>query len=490
MNPATLIDGYKFSHRAQYPDNTTYVYSNWTPRGSRVEGQTEETFFGLQYFLQKYLIEEWNEKFFNKPEEEVVAKYARRLNSYLGPGNNVGTDHIRDLHRLGYLPLEFKAIPEGTKVPMRVPTMTVENTLPEFFWLTNYFETLLSCEMWLPCTSATTARYFRDELIKGAVATGSPVEFVDWQGHDFSMRGMEGVEAAALSSAGHLLYFTGTDTVPALDLIEDYYGVPEGYLIGGSVPATEHSVACSWAGDCTGKIVDESSYFNHLLDIYPTGIVSAVSDTYNLWNVLTVTLPKLRDRIMPRNGKLVIRPDSGDPVDIICGDPKAPSDSPEFKGVIELLWDVFGGTKTSTGHKSLDQHIGCIYGDSITKDRARAIWSRLAAKGFASANIVFGIGSFTYQFVTRDTLGHAMKATHATINGNGINIFKTPITDNGLKNSAKGRLSVMRDANGDIKLIEMATLDQEAHSMLRLVWKNGQFVVKETYDIIRARARN
>ena len=201
---------------------------------------------------------------------------------------------------------------------------------------------------------------------------------------------MSGPEAASLSGAGHLLYFTGTDTVPAIDLIEDYYGVPEGYLIGGSVAATEHSVMCA------GGEMGELETFSRLLDLYPSGIVSVVSDTWDLWQVLTVILPQLKDRIMARNGKLVIRPDSGNPADILCGDPDAPAGSPASKGVVQLLWDIFGGTETSTGHRLLDTHIGSIYGDAITRERAHEITYRLAKNGFASANVVFGIGSYTY----------------------------------------------------------------------------------------------
>lgn len=484
MNPMTLIDGYKIDHRRQYPHGTTFVYSNWTPRSSRIEGQNEVVLFGLQYFLEKYL-QEGFDIFFEDDEDEVCNKYTKRVNGYLGP-NQIGTDHIRDLHRLGYLPLVFKAIPEGSKVPLKVPMLTVENTHPDFAWLVNYIETIMSSVLWLPCTSATTASRMRKLLNDKSSETGSPKEFVQWQGHDFSFRGMAGPEAAALSGAGHLLYFTGTDTIPAVDLIEEYYrvGLPDNYLIGGSVAATEHSVMCA------GGEESELDTFNRLLDLYPTGVVSVVSDTWDLWKVLTQIMPALKYRIMNRNGKLVIRPDSGDPVKIICGDPSAPNGSASFKGVVELLWDVFGGTLTSTGHKLLDQHIGCIYGDSITYERAQAICDGLAKKGFASGNMVFGIGSFTYQYVTRDTFGFAMKATHVVINGKSVDIFKKPVTDNGIKNSAKGRLAVLKDNNGKLYLQDQATKEQEAQSELRTVWADGGFEVYEDYKTVRERALN
>lgn len=478
MNPITLIDGYKFSHRLQYVPGTTHVYSNWTPRESRIDGIDHVVLFGLQYFLDKYLGEEFG-KFFATPVDEACERYERRLNGYLGP-NNVGTDHIRALHKLQFLPIEVRALPEGTRVPLRVPMLTVENTHPEFAWLTNYLETIMSSVLWMPCTSATTAHKMRSVLDGFAAETGTAPEFVQWQGHDFSFRGMPGPEAAALSGAGHLLSFTGTDTLPALDLIEQYYGpLPDGYLLGMSVPASEHSVMCA------GGELSELDTFDRLLALYPAGIVSVVSDTWNIWDVLTKILPQLKSKIMAREGKLVIRPDSGRPEDIVCGDPNEPIGSPAAKGVIELLWEVFGGTTTSTGYKLLDSHIGCIYGDSITIDRAREICGRLAAKGFASGNMVFGVGSFSYQHVTRDTFGFAMKATWCGVNGEGRDLFKKPITGNGMKNSAKGRLAVLKSLEGKLELVNQASAWQEGQSLLRPVWRDGSFLVRQTFEDVR-----
>ncbi len=485
-NPATLIDGYKFDHRRQYPDKTTRVLSNWTPRESRVAGINEVVFFGLQYFLDRYLDARVGvfSSFFASSLSDVCDRYTRRVNGYLGP-NSIGTEHIEQLWNLGYLPLEFRALPEGVSVPLRVPMFTVENTHDDFAWLVNYVETLTSNVIWMPCTSATKARYMRYVLDTAAAVTGSPPDFVPWQGHDFSFRGMPGVEAAALSGAGHLLSFTGTDTLPAIDLIENHYGPLEAdYLIGGSVAATEHSVMCA------GGELNELDTFNRLMDLYPTGIVSVVSDTWDLWSVLTTIMPKLKERILARDGKLVIRPDSGDPVLIICGDPEAEVGSPEHKGVVKLLWDVFGGSVTNTGHRVLDPHIGCIYGDSITTERAREITARLARDGFASCNVVFGVGSYTYQYCTRDTFGFAMKATWCRVDGQDRDLFKMPKTGNGMKNSAKGRLAVVRDIFTDKwELINQATPEQEALSMLKPVWKNGEFLVRHTFPEIRERVK-
>lgn len=481
LNPATLLDGYKLGHRQQYPPQTRRVYSNWTARSSRIEGQDSVVFFGLQGALQEYQ-DRMDAGFFGRPKDEVLRSYARRVNGYLGPANTVGTDHIAALHDLGHVPLRFSALPEGTLTPIRVPMFVVENALPEFFWMTNYIETIFSSLIWSPSTSATLAYLYRKLLNEAAKATGGDMGFVDWQGHDFSFRGMMGPEAAARSGAGHLLSFLGTDTVPALDYIENYYwdGEPEGYLVGGSVAATEHAVMCA------GGKENELETIRRLLQTYPEGVLSVVSDTWDLWNLLTETLPKLKAEIMARNGKYVTRPDSGDPVKIICGDPD--KHGPPGKGVTELLWEVFGGTKTPAGYQLLDAHVGGIYGDSITLDRAQRICRGLERKGFASTNWVLGIGSYTYQYQTRDTFGHAMKATWAETEGEERDLFKKPITDDGTKFSATGRLAVRRKTtDGKLYVIERAIPEAEfsPHNLHQPVWENGKFLRRTSISQIR-----
>jgi nicotinamide phosphoribosyltransferase len=482
MNPILLTDGYKVDHRRQYPEGTTLVYSNWTPRKSRIDGVEEVVFFGLQYFIKKYIVEDFETYFFKQPKEKVVAEYARRINNYLGE-NKVGTKHIEDLHDLGYIPMVIKALPEGASVPMRVPMFTMYNTLPDFFWLTNYFETLVSAVVWTPCTSATIAKQYRKVLDKFALETSSAPEFVDWQGHDFSMRGMAGIEAGVCSASAHLLSFTGTDTIPAIELLEKYYNAnSDKELIGGSVAATEHSVMCM------GTIEDEIGTFKRLVcDVYPKGIVSIVSDTWDLWKVLTEYLPKLKTEILNRDGKVVIRPDSGDPVDIICGNANGKNDN-ERKGVIELLWETFGGTTNAKGFKELDAHIGAIYGDSITVARATQICERLKEKGFASTNVVLGIGSYTYQYNTRDTFGFAMKATYGEVNGEGREIYKDPITDDGTKKSAKGLMKIELE-NGVYKLIDQTTWEQEKQGELKEVLRDGKLLIDHSLEDIRRRLK-
>ncbi|MGV3696717.1 nicotinate phosphoribosyltransferase [Flavobacterium sp.] len=483
MNPLLLTDGYKVDHRRQYPDGTTLVYSNWTPRKSRIEGVDEVVFFGLQYFIKKYILEDFETFFFKQPKDKVVAEYSRRINNYLGE-NQVGTKHIEDLHDLGYIPMVIKALPEGAAVPVRVPMFTMYNTRPEFFWLTNYFETLVSAVIWMPCTSATIAKQYRTVLDMYARETSSIPEFVDWQGHDFSMRGMAAIEAGVCSASGHLLSFTGTDTIPAINLLEQYYNADsDKELIGGSVAATEHSVMCM--GTTEGEL---ETFRRLIMEVYPKGIVSIVSDTWDLWKVLTEYLPKLKDEIAAREGKVVIRPDSGDPVDIICGNPNGKSDN-EKKGVIELLWETFGGAVNAKGYKELIPQIGAIYGDSITVERAMQICERLKQKGFASTNVVLGIGSYTYQYNTRDTFGFAMKATYGEVSGVGREIFKDPVTDDGTKKSAKGLMKIELQ-DGSYKLIDQVNWESERQGELREVFRDGKLLIDQTLAEIRQRVKN
>lgn len=485
MNPIHLTDGYKVDHRSQYPNHTELVYSNWTPRKSRIEGVDKIVLFGLQYFIKKYLMHEFEQGFFNQPKEVVVAKYQRRISTYLGP-DAITYEHIEALHDLGYLPIEIKALPEGTAVNIRVPMVTVQNTLPEFFWITNFLETLISTVLWMPCTSATIGLEYRKILDRYAEETGGDSAFVDWQAHDFSFRGMAGVEAAAMSGAGHLLSFTGTDTIPAIDFLEDYYGADaDKELVGGSVAATEHSVMCM------GTKENEIGSFKRLInEIYPGGIVSIVSDTWDFWGVIDEFMPKLKNEILARDGKVVIRPDSGDPVKIICGDPDAEVGSSEYKGAVERLWEVFGGSVSETGHRLLDPHIGLIYGDSITLERCQEICRQLAEKGFASTNVVFGIGSYTYQYVTRDTFGFAMKATYGEVEGKGREIFKDPKTDDGTKRSAKGLIRLDYNEEGEIVMTDQVTREEEQGGLLQTVYKNGELLIDQSLSDIREKVRS
>jgi len=522
-NAINLTDGYKADHRRQMPKGALRQFNNFTPRKTRREGVSKIVFFGLQYFIKKYLIEDFNNTFFLLPKDVAVKQYVRRINNYLGEGHGVTFEHIEALHDLGYMPLKIKALPEGTRVNIGVPPVTMVNTLDEFVWLVGYLETIFSATIWGPCTSATTAFEYRKLLNKFAKESGGSLEFVPFQGHDFSFRGMFGLEAAKMSGAAHLLSFVGTDTIPAIDFLEEYYNADsDRELVGCSVAATEHSVMCfgtglyvydKLGGDWSKVGEAEFSVFKRLItEVYPSGIISIVSDTFNLWTVLTEYLPALKKEILARDGKVVIRPDSGDPVDIICGDYLhsmnermgiAPI-TPVNKGVVELLWDVFGGTTNYAGYKELDSHVGCIYGDSINIDRATRMCERLMQKQFASTNWVAGIGSFTYQYVTRDTDGWAMKATAGVVLGSDgqrldIEIFKDPITDDGTKKSAKGLLQVLKHVTLNQITLKPETItyvlkdqvsyEEEAAGELSVVFLNGELILDDTLTVIRKRVQ-
>jgi nicotinamide phosphoribosyltransferase len=391
---------------------------------------------------------------------------------------------------------------------MKVPVLTIYNTHPDFFWVTNYLETIISNLLWKPMTSATIAYQYRKVLTKWQEKTDAEKSwFIDWQGHDFSMRGMDSIAATISSGLGHATSFMGSDSLPVIHGARKFYG-EEGPVVG-SVNATEHSVMCAGGAD------DEVGTFKRLLETYPTGILSVVSDTWDLWKVCTEHVVTLKEEILSRDGKLVIRPDSGDPVDILCGinsrvlwtdsdSASKTSEHPSYKGVIELLWDVFGGTINEQGYKVLDSHIGAIYGDSITIDRADEICRRLEAKGFASTNVVLGIGSFTYQYNTRDTFGFAMKATYIELEEVnyqtpesvepeitivGREIFKDPITDDGTKKSATGLLWVDKNTDGEYVLFDKVTWEGEGRGFLQTIYNDGKFYNETTLTEIRNRLK-
>lgn len=485
----TSCDSYKLGHADQYPEGTTKVYSNFTPRSENHFNVPEEykdgkiTWFGLQGFLLE-LKEVWDTTFFNQDISDLVAEASRFYAPFCGP-NGFNTDRLRQLYKVGYLPLKIKALPEGARVPVGVPVLTITNTLPEFFWLPNFLETWISAELWKSCTSASTSFVYRKIIDKYAEITGGSKEFVSWQGHDFSVRGMSGIADAAKSGAGHLIYFTGTDNLPAVKYLEDsYYGRET--FIGGSVPATEHSVMCA------GGMETELETFRRLLKTYPSGVISIVSDTWDFWNVITNMAEVLREEILNRVpdqlgfAKTVFRPDSGDPVKIICGDPDSDPSTCEFKGAVECLWDTFGGTVNELGYRTLNQRVGLIYGDSITPQRAEEILKRLAAKGFASDNIVFGIGSYTFQYQTRDTLGFAMKATYVEIGSKCLPIFKDPKTDSGTKRSAKGLLAVQWANDTYVLKNNVSKEEEENDNLLDMVFLDGNILEEYTFQYVRS----
>lgn len=488
MYPTMQKDVYKEFHPRAYHPDVTEVYSNYTSRSgkhSNIKGGDKVAFVGLQYFLMDYLIKDWNLNFFQMSKVHAIKNHRRILSGMLG--YPVDVKYLEDLHDLGYLPLHIKALEEGTLVPYQVAPLTIVNTVGGFQWLPNMIETVLSTELWPINTSATTSIAYYKAIKDAFEETGGPKELLPFMGHDFSFRGMFGRHAAAMSGFGHLSSgFAGTDTIPAVLFAEEYYGADvEKELVGVSVDATEHSVTCSWIDE------GEVEFIQYLMrEQSPEGILSIVSDTWDFWRLVTEYLPAMKDEIMARDGTVVIRPDSGDPVDIICGTygPWNPAydehetRTTEEKGLVECLWDTFGGTVTDKGYKLLDSHIGAIYGDAITLQRQSEIISRLKSKGFVPS-VVLGIGSYSFQHVTRDTHGSAVKATHVVKAGKDTPIFKDPATDTG-KKSAKGLLRA-EEVDGELVMYDEQTREQEKEGLLKTVFLDGELLTTTTLSSIR-----
>lgn len=484
-NSETLLDAYKIGHRVQFVPNMTLAFGNMTPRKSyRKITPDGVTFFGLQYFFKEYLLTQWNENFFNKPKGEVLARFTRRINNYLGP-NVVGNQHISDLHDLGYLPLSFWAIPEGDSTPYKVAPFVYFTTHDKFGWLQAYVETIMSTTVWPLSTAATTAKQIKEKLNQFAMETVGNIDFTKFQGHNFSYRGCVGHEAAIMIDAGFITSFVGSDTVPGVDFMEQYYNADsDKELVSCSVNASEHAVMASY-----GPENEEEAFRRLIEDVYPEGILSIVSDTRDYWNVITNFTVRLKDKILARNGKVVFRPDSGDNVKTIVGDPDAPVGSSEYKGTVECLWEIFGGSTNSKGYKELNPKCGCILGDGVNWEVMNAILDGLKQKGFASTNIIFGIGSYYLVYgVSRDTDGWAVKSTYCEVDGVGREIFKDPITDKGnLKKSAKGLIAVYKDANGKYYQKDQASWSEVKNCAYKEVFRDGKLLIDQSLSEIRAR---
>lgn len=482
--PFLLSDGYKQVHAEQFPKGLTKLVSYMTPRKSRLETQDKMIFFGLQAFCKKYLIDYFDTEFFHKSIEDNIREYTRVLDIMIGKGN-YSTRKIEDLWRLGYLPIEIKALPEGTQVPMHVPCLEISNTHKDFAWVVQWIESLLSSEIWKPCIHANVGYSYRkvvDKYYDLTVDDSFPHKKAI---SDFGFRGMSCLEEATKASAAWLLSFSGTATIPAIPYLEEMYNCDcTQEEVGFSAVSTEHSVmTANFAVD--GNEID---FVKKLLtEIYPNSNFSMVSDSYDYWNMIDNILPLCKKEIMEHNGKLLVRPDSGDIVDISVQ-------------TIQHLWDIFSGTINSKGYKVLDSHIGCIYGDGVTQERADIIYKKLMESGFASNNIIFGAGSFSFNAImedsilkpyTRDTFSVAIKATYGEINNEPIMIFKDPKTDRetgeGFKKSQKGMCFVHRNADGDIVFEDGYTSNTicKIGNLLTTVFLNGTIVKEQTLSEIR-----
>ncbi len=450
-------DSYKMSHRAQYPSNTSRVYSYFESRtGARYQNTI---FFGLQYLLKKHL-----EGIVITRDHIAQAEgfFSVHMAGSSAVFNKAGWEHILNVHN-GMLPVRIKAVPEGTAVPVSNVLMTVENTDPACYWLTNYLETLL-VQVWYPCVVATISNAVRKTIRLGLIDTGDTAG-LDYKLHDFGFRGVSSLESAEIGGLAHLVNFNGTDTIPAISAGIQYY---DSGVCAHSIPASEHSTITSW-----GKNRELDAYAN-MLEQYPTGLVACVSDSYDIFNACeNLWGTELKEKIISRKGTLVIRPDSGPIV-------------PTLLKVLSILWDKFGGTINSKFYKVLDSHIRVIQGDGCTPETITEIIECLKLHHWSIDNIAFGMGGGLLQKLDRDTQKFAFKCSSITnASGASIDVYKSPIGDS-TKASKRGRLKLIRE-QGSFKTVS------ESHpgdDLLETVFENGELVKNYTFDEIRKRARN
>jgi len=477
-NPMLLIDFYKAVHAEMLPKGITKSVSYFTPRMSRVKRWNEVAMFGLQGFIKEYLVDYFNEYFFFEYRNKAIGTYKTVMDATLGEGT-YGLQKIEDLYDLGYLPIEIKALPEGTLVPMHVPMFSIENTHKDFAWLPQALESLISAEMWHPMIAATVGHTYRQIVNKFYEMTCDDNAVKARALGAFDFRGEECLQSAVKAGAGWCLSFLNTATVPTIPYLERNYNcdcTKEPVAFGS--PSTEHSVACSnYAIDG-----DEETLIKRLLtEIYPNTSFSAVLDSYDYWNVVENILPKLKNEIMNHNGCFLVRGDSGDCVDVVTR-------------TVFKLWEEFGGTTNSKGYKVLDPHIKAIYGDSITVQRCEQIYDILEKNGFAASNVALGVGSFSFQCIeedgilkpfTRDTFSSCIKATYCEIDGKPYPIFKNP-KDGGFKKSQRGLCHVYKGSDGKLTFKDGYTSENlPMNNLLETVFRDGKLVKEQSLQEIR-----
>lgn len=485
INPMLLIDFYKAVHAEMLPTKITKSVSYFTPRMSRVRMWNKVVMFGLQGFVKTYLIDYFNERFFERPIDEVISEYERIMDASLGKGV-YGLQKIKDLHTLGYLPIEIWALPEGTKVPMHVPMFCITNTHDDFAWLPQALESLISAEAWHPMLVATVGATYRDIVNKFYDETCDDSVSRNKALGSFDFRGEECMDSAIKAAAGWCLSFVNTATVPVIPYLEKLYNcdcTKEPVAFGS--PSTEHAVMCSnYAVDG-----DEVTLLKRLLtEIYPDTSFSAVLDSYDYWNVIDNVLPQIKPEIMAHNGCMLMRGDSGDCIEVVT------------KTVFKL-WDEFGGTINSKGYKVLDPHVKVIYGDSITIQRCERIYEILKDNGFAASNVALGVGSFSFQCVeedgilkpfTRDTFSSCIKATYCEIDHKPYPIFKNP-KEGGFKKSQKGCCLVYKNDNGELCYKDEYTWKEvscNSKQELKAIFRNSELLIDDSLANIRNRLHN
>lgn len=456
-NIVLQTDSYKLTHWKQYPPGTQHVYSYLESRG----GQFDNTvFFGLQYYLDRYLR---GEVVFKEDIEEAEYFCER----HFGTDTVFNSDGWRSLLKKhdGTLPVRIRAVDEGTVVSTGNVLMTVENTDPEFYWLTNYLETLL-LKVWYPITVATQSREIKKSILEALEKSGDPAG-IDFKLHDFGYRGVSSEESAAIGAAAHLINFKGTDTIPGIDLLENYYEAQE--MPGFSIPAAEHSTITSWGRE------NEELAFKNMLTQYPTGLVAVVSDSYNIYEACEkIWGSGLRNEVINRQGTVVVRPDSGDPIQT------------NLK-VLEILGEKLGYEINAKGFKVLNPKIRIIQGDGVNYFSIRNILVALLANGWSADNIAFGMGGALLQQLNRDTQRFAFKCSAVTIGGESRSVWKDPVGDTG-KGSKRGKLA-LHNTGGLWTTGQLKQGVTDPYDLLNTVFENGEVLINHKFEDIKERAK-
>lgn len=460
INRIIDTDSYKSSHFLQYPPNTTLVHSYLESRGSE-RNYSETVFFGLQYLLKRYFTEPFT--------KENVIEANEVITAHGEPFNLAGWLRLIEKHN-GKLPLRVRAVAEGSIVPTRNVLMTVENTDDEFFWLTGWFESQLM-RLWYPITVATQSYYIKRDVYQFLQETADDADAeIGFKVHDFGSRGVSSQETAAIGGAAHLVNFMGSDTMSALLIHRNFY---HSEMAGFSIPAAEHSTVTSW-----GRENEIEAYRNILKHFAkPNALVAVVSDSWNIYEAVEkIWGEQLKQEVIDSGATIVIRPDSGDPVEVVGK-------------VAEILGEKFGVEINSKGYKVL-KNVRIIQGDGVNPVSIHNICQSLKDKGFSTSNIAFGIGGALLQKIDRDTMKFAYKCSAIVRDGKLVDVYKEPITDSG-KSSKKGRLDLIKDENGNYKTVQLQSIEQIAaeNSQLQTVFENGQVLVDDNLEAIRQRAR-
>lgn len=452
-NIVTLTDSYKINHDNMYPENTEYVYSYFEARKNALFNDT--VFFGLQYLLKEYFVGSVITK-------EDIDRAESLINQHLGPNsfNREKWEYIVEKYD-GKLPVEIKAVKEGSIIPKNNILFSVVNTDPKCFWLTGHLETVLT-HVWQGSTVASKSYYVKQTLKEKLEMTceeGSKFPGLDFMLHDFGYRGVSSVESACIGGMGHLINFKGTDTIIALEGAIEYYNAKQ--CPGYSVAATEHSVMTALGRE------GEIDVIRNLLEKYPTGILSVVSDSYDIYNCVEniYGCDEIKEKILNRDGKFVVRPDSGDPVTTM-------------KRLLDLLGKVFGYTINKKGYKILNPKVGIIWGDGIDIVGIEAILEMAINNRWSVENLVFGMGGGLLQKINRDTQHCAFKSSAQYRNGEWFDIFKDPI--DGSKKSKKGRLKLIKNGNG----VKTVRIEDEGEDLLEVVFRNGELLRNQTFEDI------